>query len=464
VAEGKRALYSPFGNPILRKPDLVVPSSTAIFRDSDGEHAVDPIVATVRTGTGDINGCLPHGNCHDYKKSFGGTSHSTPAVAGAVALLLSVRPELNWVQIREVLRKTCTRVDLQPSDPAGQWQDLDNDGEIDFSPWYGAGRLNVDKAVGWVMSGKPLLHDAYVRHRLRDNGDLTDTEFLPESPDIWVRQDADEALPALPWNRQPDHQNPIAGQENLIIARVRNRGNAIAPIVYMRVVVAEGDHLEVEYPDSFELGPGTTLVAEELLRNIAAGSNKKALYYWDGSFQPSVTVSGLQARAHPCLLLEACPNDGPATSASCRHSNNVAVRNMWIIPSGPPQSAVFDRIVAGSSRHSIQSLMIDASGLTAKASVLVHAPSNAVLESLVQAATAMQLPAGVVVVDTTEQGLRCLRITGLRTSLEIPLLLSVGSFETLLVKAQTAAKGALHFTQRRSDGHTSAGFILRMHA
>jgi hypothetical protein len=159
TAVDTRALYSPYGSTLLRKPDLVSPSHTAY----DGTGAlIDPVLSAVRVGTGNINGCTCGVVCNDYRrcdKTFGGTSHSTPTIAGAVALILSVRPDLNWMQVRDILRQSCARIDAAQTNAIGQWRDLDGDGHVDYSCWYGAGRLDVDTAIAlasaWSLADAP---------------------------------------------------------------------------------------------------------------------------------------------------------------------------------------------------------------------------------------------------------------------------------------------------------------------
>jgi hypothetical protein len=142
-----RALYSPYGAAELRKPDLVCPSATTM---TAGKY-VDPVLSAVRTGIGCVDGCIPPAVCRDYARNFGGTSFSTPTVAGAVALIMSLRPELRWSEVREILRRTCARIDAEQTNPVGEWQDLDGDSRIDYSRWYGAGRLDVAAAVSLAL-------------------------------------------------------------------------------------------------------------------------------------------------------------------------------------------------------------------------------------------------------------------------------------------------------------------------
>jgi len=69
-------------------------------------------------------------------KHFGGTSSSTPLVAGICALLLSVNPDLTAKQVKEILIKTAEKI--------GSPLEYDTDGH---SLKYGYGKVNADKAV-----------------------------------------------------------------------------------------------------------------------------------------------------------------------------------------------------------------------------------------------------------------------------------------------------------------------------
>lgn len=144
----QRALYSPYGSTPHRKPDLVAPSHTA---NDKAASRVDPILTCVPVGTGTVDGCPGPAACLDYAATFGGTSHATPTVAGAIALMLSAKPDLTWIQVLDLLRASCARIHPNNNDPIGVWQDLDGDGKFDYSRWYGAGRLDVHAAIMAIL-------------------------------------------------------------------------------------------------------------------------------------------------------------------------------------------------------------------------------------------------------------------------------------------------------------------------
>ncbi len=71
-----------------------------------------------------------------YTNDFGGTSSATPLAAGIAALMLSVNPELNRTDLRDIMQETADRI----GDPA----DYDSKGHSDR---FGHGRVNAAKAV-----------------------------------------------------------------------------------------------------------------------------------------------------------------------------------------------------------------------------------------------------------------------------------------------------------------------------
>lgn len=79
----------------------------------------------------------------DYTHSFGGTSSSTPLVAGLAGLILSLDRDLSAAQVREIIESTADRIDSDN----GNYQD-------GHSPLYGAGRINAESALA-LVAGEP---------------------------------------------------------------------------------------------------------------------------------------------------------------------------------------------------------------------------------------------------------------------------------------------------------------------
>ena len=88
--EGERAYYSNYGDRI----DVMAPGGN-LDDDSDGDGEPDGVLSTVQNASGEP----------DYAY-FEGTSMASPHVAGVVALLKSVRPELSGSEARDLLKRT----------------------------------------------------------------------------------------------------------------------------------------------------------------------------------------------------------------------------------------------------------------------------------------------------------------------------------------------------------------------
>lgn len=76
-------------------------------------------------------------------KHFGGTSSSTPLVAGICALILSANPDLTAKEVKEILQQTADKI--------GNPAEYDSNGH---SLKYGYGRVNADKAVAEALRRK----------------------------------------------------------------------------------------------------------------------------------------------------------------------------------------------------------------------------------------------------------------------------------------------------------------------
>lgn len=79
----------------------------------------------------------------DYFARFNGTSSATPVVAGLAGLLLSLRPALSHVEVREIIQSTCDKISPAlyayanvPAKPSGTWNEQ-----------VGYGRINIERAL-----------------------------------------------------------------------------------------------------------------------------------------------------------------------------------------------------------------------------------------------------------------------------------------------------------------------------
>ena len=82
----------------------------------------------------------------DYTKTFGGTSSSTPLVAGICALILSANPSLTAKQVKEILERTARPIGDQSSYQNGH------------SVFHGYGCVDADAAVQLALAGIATLN------------------------------------------------------------------------------------------------------------------------------------------------------------------------------------------------------------------------------------------------------------------------------------------------------------------
>jgi hypothetical protein len=283
----------------------------------------------------------------NYKNSFGGTSSAAPLTAGVAALLLSANPDLTWVQVRQILIDTSIQIDLGNADPVGQWIDTDGDGNVDFSQWYGYGRINAQNAVQEALNlvgVNPVNHiDTWIKENSTDIGDVPETTPY-WSPDVWVRN----LDPGVDNQAQIDqHQSPIRGQSNWIYANIRNRGANDSHDVYARIYITRWAGTQYIYPDDFiptvppsdnpttPLAPGTYLIGEVHIDTIPANGFVTINLEWLAHLIPAATVvvDGTQySWADSCILVDVSPHDGPTpTGNHTWDNNNLCQKNITIV-------------------------------------------------------------------------------------------------------------------------------------
>jgi len=136
---GQHANYSNYGASLF----VTAPSRTS--RDPD-----------IGITTTDISGPLGASGGFDstvnsYDTSFGGTSAAAPQVAGALALVKELRPDLDTRLAKHLLVNSSVPVDVEDKSPEGGW--TVNGAGCGFNPNYGFGLLNAERLVQLAGEG-----------------------------------------------------------------------------------------------------------------------------------------------------------------------------------------------------------------------------------------------------------------------------------------------------------------------
>ena len=133
----------------------------------------------------------------DYVSAFGGTSSAAPAVAGAVAILLGVNPELTWRDVKHILASTARKIDPDiaevraafngtPYVAQHAWQA--NAAGFDFHNWYGFGAVDIDAAVRMAMGYTPDSLGAFVESEWFDAAAAAAPAAIPDADGTGVSE------------------------------------------------------------------------------------------------------------------------------------------------------------------------------------------------------------------------------------------------------------------------------------
>jgi serine protease len=140
--------------------------------------------------------------------SWDGTSMATPHVVGVIALVLSVNPSLNDLQVRTIVEQTAQKIgsynyENTPERPNGTWNEQ-----------MGYGLVDAYAAVQLAQELYSLTLDLYVKDGFDDLGlEPNETKgVMWTSPDIWVRNQPDGI---------EEHQNPEYSETNPVYVYVR---------------------------------------------------------------------------------------------------------------------------------------------------------------------------------------------------------------------------------------------------
>jgi PKD repeat protein len=141
-ANDVRASYSDFGREIdVLAPSIDFPNLPGLVTtdNTDGSFLEPGYNNGGQDDDGNANLANPN-----YTDNFGGTSGSSPIVAGIAALILSLEPDYTATQVRNIIEHTCDKINPTVAN---------YNGITSRSLQYGYGRVNAGQAVEMTFDG-----------------------------------------------------------------------------------------------------------------------------------------------------------------------------------------------------------------------------------------------------------------------------------------------------------------------
>jgi len=297
-------------------------------------------------------------NATDYDLVFNGTSSATPHVAGLAALIRSVYPTLDNMQVRAHIERTAQKVGaVAYAETAGK-----SNGS--WNQEMGYGRINVFRALDEA--------DVMIKDAPADSGTepFTGGNFWDFS-DIVVRINDDNVfVPSDPLQSK----NVERGQANYIYVRVTNKGARDARNVTVSTRITPYVGLQFVYPPDWTQVDGMHVSPTGITTSFAsvpAGGTVMAKFRIEAAQTEDLYGWQQNHPWHPCLLavvnsdndyaFATAPLTGDPISA---RRNNLAQRNLSVIDVLAGARAAFP-FVAGSryNRETRMTLVIDRSHL-----------------------------------------------------------------------------------------------------
>lgn len=285
----------------------------------------------------------------DYTLTFNGTSSATPHVAGLAALIRSLYPALDNLEIRALIEKSAEKTGAAayadtPGYTSGSWNQE-----------MGYGRINVLRALDAA--------DLMIKDAPADSGSepFTGGNFWDFS-DIVVRITDDAVF--VP-NDPLQSKNVERGQANYIYVRVTNKGPREARNVTVNVRITPYVGLEFAYPPDWTLSDAMHVAPAPVtasFASIAAGATALAKFRIEAA-QTEVLYGWVSGSGwHPCLLAAVnADNDYAFATAPLggtpitTRRNNLAQRNLSVIDVLAGAAASFP-FIAG-SRYNLERVM-----------------------------------------------------------------------------------------------------------
>ena len=305
----------------------------------------------------------------DYFSVFSGTSAACPHVAGLAALLFSQYPALTNQQVRNIIERTCQKVNPttyayadDPAHPNGTWNQE-----------MGYGRVNAFRALDFA--------DVMIRDW---SGDTGIEPSSPPSGDFWdnsdivVRPSDDTKFEP----RDPEQSSKVKrGQRNILKVRVVNNGPNTARNVEVITCITPFVGLEFVYPTDWLKNDAEHVRPRPLSAPVAKIPS-------GGSIIAKFEITSAQVEElngwisskpwRPCLLAYVkSENDyafhwAPKGRRLVTRLNNLAQRNLSVIESAAGHSFSFPFMAANlQSSEEIMELVVEKSKLPQNVELLL---------------------------------------------------------------------------------------------
>lgn len=197
----------------------------------------------------------------DYTSSFGGTSASTPITSGLAALLLNANPNLNFSEIKHILKEKAKKI--------GGSYNVNPDGYT-HNDDYGAGRINAAESVQLALDWhNPLTVKPIMKFFDNAGGTIVGVNEPVDSRDIWIK-DINDSSSTLPSDTTP-YNTATTTNDQKIFVRVRNIGTRQSFSDYtLRVFLTFTDEANpaFEFPDKWFHQPTSSIGEKTILLGI----------------------------------------------------------------------------------------------------------------------------------------------------------------------------------------------------
>ena len=127
----------------------------------------------------DVSGTDGH-NSTDYLNDMGGTSASSPMVAGVIALMLEANPDLTWRDVQHILVRTSKKIDSTNEGWFTTYQGRD------FNHAYGYGLVDASSAVNLAKNWANATVNVNLTEVSVNTGNIVVNEFINDNNDLGV--------------------------------------------------------------------------------------------------------------------------------------------------------------------------------------------------------------------------------------------------------------------------------------